>query len=178
MFLNATSNARVDWTKSTRLLLLSSSSSLSLSSSSSSPSPSTTTTNNKMNREHVPRATDLHRVYIQSLLSRRAMTEDVALEMYKRAIGAVLSTLTDMGGSGRVHVLTLATIISLVVLIFTAVTVTSSVPLPLPLLPPPTTGCPFHPQRSTETSCQHTPAPQRACTSSSRRCPVCSRALA
>lgn len=38
-----------------------------------------------------PAPTDLHRVYIQSLLSRRAMTEDVALELYKRAIGAVIS---------------------------------------------------------------------------------------
>lgn len=36
------------------------------------------------------RATDLHRIYIQSLLSRRAMTEDVAIEMYRRAVSAVL----------------------------------------------------------------------------------------
>jgi hypothetical protein len=35
------------------------------------------------------RPTDLHRVYIQSILARRWMKEDLALEMYKRAIGAV-----------------------------------------------------------------------------------------
>jgi hypothetical protein len=35
------------------------------------------------------RGSDLHRVYIQSLMSRRAMRENVAMEMYKRAIGAV-----------------------------------------------------------------------------------------
>ena len=32
------------------------------------------------------RTSILHKVYLQSLLSRRAMTEDVALEMYKRAV--------------------------------------------------------------------------------------------
>ncbi|EIW66484.1 hypothetical protein M231_03019 [Tremella mesenterica] len=39
--------------------------------------------------------TDLHRVYIQCLLSRRAMTEDVALEMYKRAISACQALNAD-----------------------------------------------------------------------------------
>ncbi|GFZ42412.1 hypothetical protein JCM24511_00127 [Saitozyma sp. JCM 24511] len=34
------------------------------------------------------RPTNLHRVYLQSLLSRRAMPEEVALELYKRAIAA------------------------------------------------------------------------------------------
>lgn len=33
--------------------------------------------------------TALHRVFNQSLLSRRAMTDDVLLEMYKRSISAV-----------------------------------------------------------------------------------------
>jgi hypothetical protein len=37
------------------------------------------------------RPADLHRVYIQCLLARRYMREDLALEMYKRAIGAVRS---------------------------------------------------------------------------------------
>ncbi|WWC86017.1 uncharacterized protein L201_000888 [Kwoniella dendrophila CBS 6074] len=36
---------------------------------------------------HVP-SSNLHRIFIQSMLSRRAMKEDVALEMYKRAVGA------------------------------------------------------------------------------------------
>ncbi|KAL7420136.1 hypothetical protein Q5752_005102 [Cryptotrichosporon argae] len=36
-----------------------------------------------------PHATDLHRVYIQTLLARRAMPEPLALEMYKRAVRAV-----------------------------------------------------------------------------------------
>ncbi|BEJ10872.1 hypothetical protein CspHIS471_0102940 [Cutaneotrichosporon sp. HIS471] len=36
--------------------------------------------------------THLHRVFNQSLLSRRAMTDDVMLEMYKRAIKAVAAT--------------------------------------------------------------------------------------
>jgi hypothetical protein len=35
-------------------------------------------------------ATDLHRVYIQMLLARRAMPAEVALEMYKRAVSAVM----------------------------------------------------------------------------------------
>ncbi|WWC58358.1 uncharacterized protein I303_100898 [Kwoniella dejecticola CBS 10117] len=33
-------------------------------------------------------ATNLHRLFIQSMLSRRALKEDIALEMYKRAVGA------------------------------------------------------------------------------------------
>lgn len=37
------------------------------------------------------RPTNLHRVYLQSLLSRRAMPEEVALELYKRAIAACRS---------------------------------------------------------------------------------------
>ncbi|WVQ93631.1 hypothetical protein IAU59_000707 [Kwoniella sp. CBS 9459] len=37
---------------------------------------------------HAPRPTDLHRLYIQTLLSRRAMRDEVALELYKRAVGA------------------------------------------------------------------------------------------
>ncbi|WVF65998.1 hypothetical protein IAT40_000736 [Kwoniella sp. CBS 6097] len=41
------------------------------------------------NGQHrAPRPTDLHRLYIQSLLSRRAMRDEVALELYKRAVGA------------------------------------------------------------------------------------------
>lgn len=35
------------------------------------------------------RFTDLHRVYLQTLLSRRFISETVALELYKRAVGAV-----------------------------------------------------------------------------------------
>ncbi|ORY29774.1 hypothetical protein BCR39DRAFT_530972 [Naematelia encephala] len=35
------------------------------------------------------RPTDLHRVFIQSLLSRRALREEVALELYRRAVSAV-----------------------------------------------------------------------------------------
>ncbi|OCF36316.1 hypothetical protein I316_02191 [Kwoniella heveanensis BCC8398] len=38
-----------------------------------------------------PRPTDLHRLYIQSLLSRRAMRDEVALELYRRAVGACQS---------------------------------------------------------------------------------------
>lgn len=33
--------------------------------------------------------TDLHRVFLQSLLSRRAMTDDTALVMLKRSLGAI-----------------------------------------------------------------------------------------
>ncbi|WOO80477.1 Non-structural maintenance of chromosome0s element 1 [Vanrija pseudolonga] len=50
-----------------------------------------------------PAPTDLHRVYIQSLLSRRAMTEDVALEMYKRAIGAVIMHDRDFRPTHRAN---------------------------------------------------------------------------
>ncbi|GMK59863.1 hypothetical protein CspeluHIS016_0900800 [Cutaneotrichosporon spelunceum] len=39
--------------------------------------------------------TDLHRVFNQSLLSRRAMTDDTLLEMYKRSVKAVSSTDPD-----------------------------------------------------------------------------------
>lgn len=35
------------------------------------------------------RFTDLHRVYLQALLSRRFISETVALELYKRAVSAV-----------------------------------------------------------------------------------------
>lgn len=35
------------------------------------------------------RFTDLHRVYLQALLSRRFISETVALELYKRAVKAV-----------------------------------------------------------------------------------------
>ncbi len=38
----------------------------------------------------------LHRVYIQSLLSRRAMREDLALEMYKRAVGVCQSISSSL----------------------------------------------------------------------------------
>lgn len=34
------------------------------------------------------RATDLHRVFLQSLLSRRVETEHVMVELYKRAVSA------------------------------------------------------------------------------------------
>lgn len=37
------------------------------------------------------RPSDLHRVYIQSFIARRVMRDDLALEMYKRAVGAVRS---------------------------------------------------------------------------------------
>ncbi|KAL1411922.1 hypothetical protein Q8F55_002908 [Vanrija albida] len=50
-----------------------------------------------------PVPTDLHRVYIQSLLSRRAMTEDVALEMYKRAVGAVVLNDRDFRPAHRAN---------------------------------------------------------------------------
>ncbi|WWC66615.1 uncharacterized protein I206_100518 [Kwoniella pini CBS 10737] len=33
-------------------------------------------------------STNLHRLFIQSMLSRRALKEDIALELYKRAVGA------------------------------------------------------------------------------------------
>ncbi len=36
--------------------------------------------------------THLHRVFNQSLLSRRAMTDDMMLEMYKRSVKAVAGT--------------------------------------------------------------------------------------
>ncbi|WRT63937.1 uncharacterized protein IL334_000864 [Kwoniella shivajii] len=41
-----------------------------------------------MNQTRYIAPTDLHRVFIQSMLSRRAMRDDVTLEMYKRAVGA------------------------------------------------------------------------------------------
>ncbi|WVW82064.1 hypothetical protein I302_104069 [Kwoniella bestiolae CBS 10118] len=41
-----------------------------------------------MSQTHHVRSTNLHRLFIQSMLSRRAIKEDVALEMYKRAVGA------------------------------------------------------------------------------------------
>lgn len=44
------------------------------------------------------RPTDLHRVYIQTLLARRAMPAEVALEMYKRAVSACMR---EFDGGGR-----------------------------------------------------------------------------
>ncbi|WWD09182.1 hypothetical protein V865_007304 [Kwoniella europaea PYCC6329] len=41
-----------------------------------------------MSQNRHVRPTNLHRLFIQSMLSRRAIKEDVALEMYKRAVGA------------------------------------------------------------------------------------------
>lgn len=38
------------------------------------------------------RFTDLHRVYLQALLSRRFIPENVALELYKRAVSAIRGT--------------------------------------------------------------------------------------
>ncbi|WWD16368.1 hypothetical protein CI109_100794 [Kwoniella shandongensis] len=40
------------------------------------------------NDVHAPRATNLHKLFIQSMLSRRAAREHVVLELYKRAISA------------------------------------------------------------------------------------------
>lgn len=37
----------------------------------------------------MPATSALHRVFNQMLLSRRAMTDDMTLEMYKRAVAAV-----------------------------------------------------------------------------------------
>lgn len=39
--------------------------------------------------------TDLHRVFLQSLLSRRAMTDDTALVMLKRSLGAIRRELSS-----------------------------------------------------------------------------------
>lgn len=47
---------------------------------------------NHSNRSHISkmvRFTDLHRVYLQALLSRRFMPENVALQLYKRAVSAI-----------------------------------------------------------------------------------------
>lgn len=44
------------------------------------------------------RPTLLHQVFNQSLLSRRAMPSDVALELYKRALGVVKGE--SRGGRG------------------------------------------------------------------------------
>lgn len=57
---------------------------LSIDTSSSTPGP---TTQNSTMAAVQPNL--LHQVYNQSLLSRRAMPADVALVMYKRAIGVV-----------------------------------------------------------------------------------------
>ena len=59
--------------------------------------------------DKMPQVTDLHRVYIQTLLSRRLIREDTALELFKRAIRAVKgeSHTTDSLGaeqSGGRHV--------------------------------------------------------------------------
>jgi len=42
------------------------------------------------------RATDLHRVFIQTMLARRFARDEVGLELYRRAVNAV------RGASGRV----------------------------------------------------------------------------
>jgi hypothetical protein len=42
------------------------------------------------------RPTDLHRVFMQSLLSRRVAPEDVMLELYKRSISACAGKLADI----------------------------------------------------------------------------------
>ncbi|ORX35299.1 Nse1 non-SMC component of SMC5-6 complex-domain-containing protein [Kockovaella imperatae] len=43
----------------------------------------------------MPRNTDLHRAYLQSMLSRRVLREEVGLELYKRAITAVRASDED-----------------------------------------------------------------------------------
>jgi hypothetical protein len=46
-------------------------------------------------------ANDLHRVFIQSLLSRRAMGEETAVELYRRAVAAVRGKCPVILGSLR-----------------------------------------------------------------------------
>jgi hypothetical protein len=38
------------------------------------------------------RPTDLHKVFMQTLLTRRFMREEAALELYKRAVNVITST--------------------------------------------------------------------------------------
>ena len=46
--------------------------------------------------------TDLHRVLLQALMSRRAVPEEVALELYKRAYAAVKGQKVTTGYRDRV----------------------------------------------------------------------------
>lgn len=48
----------------------------------------------------VTRPTDLHRVFIQTMLARRFARDEVGLELYRRAVNAV------RGGSG--HLMTIS----------------------------------------------------------------------